>query len=93
MEEVDRALQEAAHVRTVVLKTLTQRDRLRGDDARMSEQPLLREGRVCGIHFALYGPREVLLTAIWDADASTLWCYDSRGERFQTLPISAATAT
>ncbi len=91
MEEVDQALQEAAQVRVVVLEMLTQRDRLRGADARMSEQPLLRGGRVCGIHFALYGPREVLLTAIWDADASTLWCYDSRGERFKTLPISVPT--
>ncbi len=45
VEEVDRALLEAAQVRTVVLEMLTRRDRLRGDAAKMSEQPLFREGR------------------------------------------------
>ncbi|MEO0530446.1 MAG: hypothetical protein AAF266_07675 [Planctomycetota bacterium] len=56
--------------------------------------PIRRAGELCGLHFALRGPRDVLLTAVWDASTNTLWCYDSRGERFQTTqPVTDATET
>lgn len=92
MESVDVALRQAAWVRSVVLRALSQRDHLRSDDVTLSEKTLTRDGRVCGVHFCLRGPRDVLLTAIWDTDTGALLCYDSRGVRFQTERVDAASA-
>lgn len=61
---------------------LAAKGRLRGEDARLVCRPLVRGDAVCGLYFALSGPRRVLLTAVWDASGGVLWCYDSRGERF-----------
>lgn len=88
MESIEVALGDAAKVRDIVFATLAERDRLRQDDLSLAERPLLRDGQLCGVHFALRGPREVLLTAIWDAAAGTLWFYDSRGVRFARTAIA-----
>lgn len=64
---------------------LAERGRLAPDSARLRCTPIQRGGQICGMHFALRGPRDVLLTAVWDASTQTLWCYDSRGERFLRL--------
>ena len=91
MDPIDTALTSAVRVRELVLETLAERDRLHHDSIRLSEKPLLRSGRVCGVHFALCGPRDTLLTAIWDAETATLWCYDSRGVRFARAEIGSPT--
>lgn len=61
---------------------LAERGQLAPDSTRLRCTPIERGGELCGMHFALRGPRDVLLTAVWDASTQTLWCYDSRGERF-----------
>lgn len=72
--------------------TLAAKGRLRCDAAQLQCIPIRRGDEVCGLHFALRGPREVLLTAVWDASTNTLWCYDSRGERFlRTHPTAGVT--
>lgn len=74
-----------------VLAALSNKGRLRPEAARMQCLPIRRAGELCGLHFALRGPRDVLLTAVWDATTNLLWCYDSRGERFlQTQPDDAS---
>ena len=73
---------EAERVRLVVLQILADQDRLLSDETRLTELPVFRNGQYCGIHYSLRGPRDMLLTAIWDAQTHTLWCYDSRGQRF-----------
>lgn len=88
MDPIETALASAARVREQVLQTLAERDRLHDDSIRLSERPLLRGGKVCGVHFALRGPRDTLLTAIWDAETATLWCYDSRGVRFARAAVA-----
>lgn len=75
---------EVEKVRQMVFGLLAQRDKLRIEAAQISEMPVKRNGCVCGLYFAMRGPRQVLLTAIWDFDTHTLWCYDSRGNRFHT---------
>lgn len=69
-------------------EALLDKCRLRPEAARLQSRPILRDGAVCGIHFAVRGPRDVLLTAVWDAQSGTLLCYDSRGERFLRTEIS-----
>lgn len=69
-------------------EALLEKCRLRPEAARLQSRPIFRDGTVCGIHFAVRGPRDVLLTAVWDAQSGTLWCYDSRGERFLRTEVS-----
>jgi len=54
----------------------------------MSERVLLRAGRPRGILFWVSGPRQVRLTAIWDADRREVLFYDSAGERYLSLPVA-----
>lgn len=79
----------AGSVADLVRTKLTERGRLAPDSARLRCTPIQRGGEVCGMHFALRGPRDVLLTAVWDATTQTLWCYDSRGERFLQVETAA----
>lgn len=84
---LDAGSSQAERIARFAHDTLAQKCRLRGDATRLVCSPIRRGGEVCGLHFALRGPRDVLLTAVWDASTNTLWCYDSRGERFlQTTP-------
>lgn len=81
------SFEQARHVQGVVRELLASRSRLAPHSVRLACTPLVRDGRACGLHFALAGPRAVLMTAIWDADSGTVWCYDSRGERFHRARI------
>ncbi len=80
----------AERVTEIAREALLERCRLRADAVRMQCRPITRGDTVCGLHFAVRGPRDVLLTAVWDADSGTLWCYDSRGERFLRAELPAA---
>lgn len=77
----------------VAVKALSERACLRADNARAVWTPIVRGPAVCALHLALHGPRRVLLTAILDTQSGVLWCYDSRGVRYQRLVISAAKKT
>ena len=73
---------DAQEIAEFARQTLAAKGRLSGDMAQLQCVPIRRGGEICGLHFALRGPRQVLLTAVWDATTGALWCYDSRGERF-----------
>lgn len=79
---------DGERVRQLVFGLLSQKDNLRLDATQISEAPLERNGSLCGVYFTLRGPRQVLLTAIWDFETDTLWCYDSRGTRFHTEQLA-----
>lgn len=72
----------ASSIAELVREKLSEHGRLLPNAARLRGTPIQRGGEICGMHFALQGPRNVLLTAVWDATTGLLWCYDSRGERF-----------
>lgn len=75
-------------IESMAREALLDKCRLLPEAARLQSRPILRDGAVCGLHFAVRGPRDVLLTAVWDAESGTLWCYDSRGERFLRTEVS-----
>lgn len=56
----------------------------------MTERILMRAGRACGVLFSLYGPRAVMLTAVWETDQNQLFFYNSCGERFLKRQITSA---
>ena len=72
----------AGRVRKLVLEILSKQDRLLIDITKLKESPVFKKGIFCGVHYCLRGPRGMLLTAIWDAQDHTIWCYDSTGRRF-----------
>lgn len=43
---------------------------------------LKKAEKVCGIHFALKGPRNLRLSAVWSAEQNQLYFYDAKGERY-----------
>lgn len=49
---------------------------------------LERQGKPCGLHFTLSGPRAVQFSAIWDAIRHTILFYDCSGERFHRADLS-----
>jgi hypothetical protein len=76
-----------AALRSFVRESLCAKENLLVDQFELTESPLLRRGRVCGVQFTLFGPRSVRLMAIWDADRGRVLCYDAGGERFSETPI------
>jgi hypothetical protein len=73
-----------------VNRTLCLREKLEPGAFAFSERILVRGGRPCGIFFRLRGPRSVQSTAIWDSDRNNVLFYDSAGQRFQTIQLTAA---
>ena len=78
----------ASSIGEIARATLAAKGRLRPESTRLQCLPIRRGAEVCGLHFALRGPREVLMTAVWDASTGMLWCYDSRGDRFCRQEVS-----
>ena len=54
----------------------------------LTELPLVRHGKLCGLQFSLFGPRDVRLGAVWANDHNVLYLYDARGNRFQTYRLA-----
>lgn len=77
-------------LRHFVNETLCNPDHLEPDCFPMTERMLIRGGSPCGMLFSLHGPRSVVLSAIWETDRNTLLFYDSSGERYRTIQLTAA---
>ncbi|MBL9091506.1 MAG: hypothetical protein JNL96_09800 [Planctomycetaceae bacterium] len=77
-------------LRQYVYETLCDRESLIRGAFHMSEQILVRQGRPCGMHFCLHGPRAVMITAIWETKQNSILFYDSTGLRFQKTKLVAA---
>jgi hypothetical protein len=75
-------------LREFVHKTLCERENILEDQFGLTETALIRNGRDCGLHFCLQGPRSVRLEAIWVADRNTLYFYDARGMRFLKIRLA-----
>lgn len=75
----------------LAVQALAERARLRIDNARAVWTPIVRGAEACGLLLSLYGPRRLLLTAILDVESRELWCYDSRGLRYQRVPLADKT--
>lgn len=85
-----RRFKDINALRHFVNQTLCNADHLEPNYFPMTERMLLRGNAPCGVLFSLYGPRSVVLSAIWETDRNTLLFYNSRGERFFKVQLSAA---
>lgn len=74
-------------LRSFVHATLCRRENLLPDQFPLSEAPLRRGGRACGVQFAIHGLRSVTLSAVWAAEPNIVYFYDARGQRFQKVAL------
>jgi hypothetical protein len=74
-------------LRRFVHRELCARENLLADQFTMTEMPLVRKNRSCGIQFSLHGPRSVRLGAIWTSDHNLIYFYDTRGERYRKVQL------
>lgn len=74
-------------LRGFVRQVICERECLAPEAFRFSEQTLMRNGKPCGLHFTLFGPRSVRPTAIWDAIRHTVLFYDCSGQRFHRTQL------
>jgi hypothetical protein len=75
------------NLRDFVNKTLCLQHQLLLGAFRMTEHPLLRGGKPCGILFCLHGPRAVKFTAVWETEHNTVLFYGATGERIHRIPL------
>jgi hypothetical protein len=74
-------------LRRYIHRELCAKENLLSDQFTMTEMPLLRKNRTCGVQFSLHGPRSVRLGAIWASDHNMIYFYDTRGERYHKLRL------
>lgn len=87
MSEGVDAIHTLDELRAFIHATLCDRENILQDQFALTETPLTRAGRACGLHFFLHGPRNVRLEAIWVADRNLLYFYDARGIRFLKIEL------
>ena len=75
-------------LRAEVHRRLCAREDLLEDQFELTEMPLARRGRPCGMQFCLHGPRSVRLGAVWAADHNVLYLYDARGQRYEKVKLA-----
>jgi len=87
LESLD-SIRSLDELRAFIHKTLCQRENILEDQFGLTATALIRNGRDCGLHFCLRGPRSVRLEAIWVADRNTIYFYDARGTRFLKVQLA-----
>ena len=75
-------------LRDFVHRTLCDLNQLEVGAFPLTERILMRQAKPCGIYYALHGPRNVKLTAIWETDRNTVIFYTSTGERCRTVQLT-----
>ena len=75
-------------VRNWIHETLCQRENLLQDQFTTTETPLIKKGKLCGLQYTLYGPRNVRLEAIWATDHNIIYFYNAQGERYHKLQLA-----
>lgn len=70
----------AAYVHT----TLCEQENLLSEQFPLEAAPIHRRDEFCGVEFAVFGPRQIRLGAVWTAETNVVFFYNARGERFQT---------
>ncbi len=79
--DASKLLQEIEELRRYVANTVGRFESLDVDQCEFTEQVLYRGATPCGVHFRLYGPRAVCLSAIWETDQNSILFYGSCGQR------------
>lgn len=76
-----------AELKERIHKVLCAKENLLPERFELTETPLERGGRPCGIQYSLHGPRSLRLEAIWSAEQNAVYLYDARGERFDKRAV------
>jgi hypothetical protein len=76
-------------LRGFVQRTICDHKQLLLGAFKFHEKILVQNGKPCGLHFSLNGPRAVQFSAIWDAARHTILFYDCNGERFHRSDLVA----
>ncbi len=76
-----------AELEQYVHHSLCQKENLIPEQFPLESRILQRQDKFCGLEFTLYGPRQIRLGAVWAADVNTLYFYDARGRRYETLKL------
>ncbi len=80
-------VQSLADLKSFVHYKLCEKENLLPEEFTLFETQLKRKGNLCGLRFAIKGPRAVRLGAIWEAERNCLYFYDSRGIRFDKIHL------
>ena len=76
-----------AELEQFVHHSLCQKENLIPEQFPLESRPLQKQENFCGLEFTLYGPRQIRLGAVWAADVNTIYFYDARGRRYDTLKL------
>ncbi|MBA62688.1 MAG: hypothetical protein CMJ76_10025 [Planctomycetaceae bacterium] len=79
------------YLRQRIHQTLCEIGELDSSQFPLNERPLMRGGNPCGVLFSVNGPRQIMLTAVWDTMKNKLFVYDSTGSRCDQLSIDPLT--
>jgi hypothetical protein len=83
-------LETVEELRRYVADTLGQLETLKADQFQLSQHVLYRQGKACGVHFRLQGPRSLSLSAIWETEQNSILFYGSCGRRMQRTKLLTA---
>ncbi|HAA52549.1 MAG TPA: hypothetical protein DCE43_22730 [Planctomycetaceae bacterium] len=75
------------NLRDFIHSTLCNKENLLAEITSMTQRELSRRGRQCGLQFAVQGPRNVRLGAIWESDHNHIYFYDARGTRYLKVQL------
>ena len=87
MPESSMNVQSMEELRRYVADTLSNLELLKSDQFQLSQRILHRDGKPCGIHFCLHGPRALRLSAIWETDQNSILFYGSCGRRLHRTKL------
>ena len=73
-------------LKAFVHEILCQHEELEPGFFQMTEEVLNRDGKACGVHFCLHGPRSVRCTSIWTG--KQILFYAANGERFKSVELT-----
>ena len=84
------AVSSLIDLRDFVQQTICDQQQLLLGAFQFHEKVLIRQGKPCGLHFTLAGPRLVQFSAIWDASRNTVLFYDCHGERLHQSKLAVS---
>ena len=86
--ECTNRFESVDEIRHYVAETLSRFESLEAANFELSQQILHRNGKPCGVHFCLHGPRALRLSAIWETDQNSILFYGSCGRRMHRIKLA-----
>jgi hypothetical protein len=92
MQETTATIATLADLRQYIHAQLCAKENLLEDQFVTRDEILQLRGRPCGRQFQLHGPRSIRLGAVWSSDQNLVYFYDTQGERYLKVRLSASIA-